>query len=71
MEVISGISAKERFNNIFLRNHLKKIFKMQSGVIYSFVLMNYFLRHNYVRHCQFSNVHLSFMEFTLYPSSCD
>jgi hypothetical protein len=27
MEVISGISVKKRFNNIFLRNHLKKISK--------------------------------------------
>jgi hypothetical protein len=33
MEVTSGISVKKRFNNTFLRNHLKKIFKMQSGVI--------------------------------------
>jgi hypothetical protein len=32
MEVISGISVKKRFNNIFLRNHLKIIFKTQSGV---------------------------------------
>jgi hypothetical protein len=38
MEVISGISIKKRFNNIFLRNHLKKIFKMQSGVIFSRIL---------------------------------
>jgi hypothetical protein len=32
MEVISGISVKKRFNETFLRNHLKIFFKMQSGV---------------------------------------